>query len=233
MRTILLACVGASMVAGCASQPPITSYVTERNAFSVPEVGTVAVATIGSELLSQGVSSEHDVLTLHNPIKLLGGFVLNPGSYPKTGESEEATFYGATYTEGITWADGSPKGYVKGGVMASPINYVRYTPATNEICLQASLDMPRCADAGPVTFEKRTAVSAESFQQTLLYNGKIGNTLTIAYREFSRGMARDAFSNEVQYDLGASDIIAYKGAQLRVIRADNTSIEYEVISNFN
>lgn len=232
MRALVMG-VGVALLSGCASNGPVTTYVTERNAFSIPEVGTVAVATIGSELLSQGVSSEHDVLTLRNTINLLGGFALNPGSYPKTGESDEAIFYSATYTEGITWADGSPKGYAKGGVMASPINYVRYTPATNEICLQASLDMPRCADAGPVTFEKRSAVSADSFQQTLLYNGKIGNTLTIAYREFSGGMARDAFSNEVRYDLSASDIIAYKGAQLRVIRADNTSIEYEVISNFN
>lgn len=226
--------IGASvaLVAACASGPT-TTYVTERSAFSVPAVGTVAVATIGSELLSQGVSSEHDVLTLQDTITVMGGYTLSPGSYPKTGDGEGASFYGATESEGLTWADGSPRGFVKLGVIAAPVTSLRYSPDTNEICVLAALTIPRCSDAGPVTFGQRTAVSADSFQQTLLYNGKIGNTLTISYREFSGGRARDAFSNEVRYDLGASDIIAYKGAQLRVIRADNTSIEYEVISNFN
>ena len=45
-------------------------------------------------------------------------------------------------------------------------------------------------------------------------------------------MARTAFSQEAQYDLSASNIIAFKGAQLKILNATNESIEYEVLSHF-
>ena len=41
------------------------------------------------------------------------------------------------------------------------------------------------------------------------------------------------FNNEVEYDLGVSDEIAYKGAYLQIMEATNTRIKYKVLSNFN
>ncbi|MGR5139977.1 hypothetical protein [Vibrio jasicida] len=46
-------------------------------------------------------------------------------------------------------------------------------------------------------------------------------------------MARSAFSTEVEYDLGDSNVIGYAGARLEVIKATNTEIVYRVIKNFN
>lgn len=76
-------------------------------------------------------------------------------------------------------------------------------------------------------------VEKDSLQQTLIYNGKSGNTISIGYREFKDNLARAAFSNDVNYDLKDSKTIAYKGAVIEVIKADNQSITYKVIKNFN
>lgn len=74
--------------------------------------------------------------------------------------------------------------------------------------------------------------SANHFQQTLIYSGKIGNRITIGYRESSGSMARPAFSNDVSYDLSESRIVGYKGARLEVIDATNTEITYKVLNGF-
>ena len=90
-----------------------------------------------------------------------------------------------------------------------------------------------CRDG--LQFEKRnwTVAGSNSFQQTLLYNGKVGNKINIAYREFSSDLARPAFNNDVEYDLSESNQIGYKGALLEVIEANNQMIKYKVIKNFN
>ena len=78
----------------------------------------------------------------------------------------------------------------------------------------------------------QSTLSADSFQQTLLYNGKIGNKITLAYREFSSGLARSAYNNNVDYDLSESTIVGYKGARLEVVKATNTELTYRVLSSF-
>lgn len=72
----------------------------------------------------------------------------------------------------------------------------------------------------------------DSLQQTLLYNGKIGNRITLAYRELQNNIARPAFSNSVEYDLSESNVIGYKGARLEIIKATNTEITYRILSDF-
>lgn len=42
---------------------------------------------------------------------------------------------------------------------------------------------------------KITTKDTNSFQQTLIYNGKVGNKINIGYREFSGDLARPAFAN--------------------------------------
>ena len=76
-------------------------------------------------------------------------------------------------------------------------------------------------------------VGPNNFQQSLLYSGRVGDHIKISYREFSGDMARPAYSNDVEYDLSSSDTVTYKGARLRVLKADNEGITYVLISNFN
>lgn len=85
---------------------------------------------------------------------------------------------------------------------------------------------------GKFTITKKMSQFQDSFQQTLIYSGKVGNKINISYREFSNDMARPAFNNEAEYDLSESNQIGYKGAVIDVLEADNTKITYRLIRNF-
>jgi hypothetical protein len=90
-----------------------------------------------------------------------------------------------------------------------------------------------CQSNIPFERPKRPVLQSDSFQQTLIYSGKVGNKINIGYREFSNNLARPAFNNAVEYDLTDSRIIGYRGARIEVIDATNEFIKYKVIQNFN
>lgn len=73
---------------------------------------------------------------------------------------------------------------------------------------------------------------SNSFQQSLIYSGRIGDKINIGYREFANSQARPAFNNDVEYDFNSSNIIGYKGAEIEIIEATNQFIKYKVIRNF-
>lgn len=75
--------------------------------------------------------------------------------------------------------------------------------------------------------------SDRDLQQTLIYSGRVGNRIRIDYRESSGSYARPAFSNEAEYDLSTSNEIAYRGARIKVIQANNQKIRYIILANFN
>ena len=66
----------------------------------------------------------------------------------------------------------------------------------------------------------------------LIYNGKIDDSVKFLYREISGGYMRDAFSQEIQYDLGEGNEIGFKGARILIHNATNRTIEYEVLQHF-
>ncbi len=87
--------------------------------------------------------------------------------------------------------------------------YFYLNKADNLLCV----DGKDCVKVDHVT-EKHLipgSLRANTFKQTLLYNGKIGNRITLAYREFSNNLARDAFSNTAEYDLSESTTVGYNG----------------------
>jgi hypothetical protein len=89
-----------------------------------------------------------------------------------------------------------------------------------------------CVDA-KFTLSETLQLDTNAFQQTLIYNGGGGGKIKIGYREFKEDIARSAFSNDIEYDLSSSKIIAYKHARLEILEADNTHIKYRILANFN
>lgn len=71
------------------------------------------------------------------------------------------------------------------------------------------------------------------FKNELIYNGKQGNIIKVIYREYSNDMARPAFTQNLDYDLGEGDIISFKGCKIKVINAKNTGIQFKILSTFN
>jgi len=90
-----------------------------------------------------------------------------------------------------------------------------------------------CKSDVPFERRKKPLLASNSFQQILIYSGKVGDKIKLGYREFSNNTARPAFNNDVEYDLSESRIIGYKRARIEVIEATNRYIKYKVIKNFN
>lgn len=75
--------------------------------------------------------------------------------------------------------------------------------------------------------------STSNIDQRLIYNGRLGSSVKFTYREFdSSGYARDAFTQDVQYDLDKGTTIGFKGARIEVIHATNQQIFYRVLQHF-
>lgn len=67
----------------------------------------------------------------------------------------------------------------------------------------------------------------------LIYNGKSGQTLHITYREFSEDQARPAFDQELSYNLSEGNIIGFRGMQIEIITATNSSIQFKITQGFH
>ena len=70
-----------------------------------------------------------------------------------------------------------------------------------------------------------------SFKAELIYTGITGNTISISYREFVDNLSRPAFDHELTYDLNESDEITFRSLKIRVLKADNAKIRFEVIDD--
>lgn len=78
----------------------------------------------------------------------------------------------------------------------------------------------------------RANEEVDFFDRNLIYNGRSGDEVKFLYRELSGSTNRQAFQQEVTYDLKIGEIIGFKGARFKIIEADNIGIKYEVIETF-
>ena len=83
------------------------------------------------------------------------------------------------------------------------------------------------------TAEPWVDINRPQFLQELIYNGRVGTNVKFLYREFSGGMARAPFSQEVQYDLNEGTTIGFKGARMEILDSSNRSITYKVTKYFD
>jgi len=172
-------------------------------AVTFPEVGSVSTRNVGEALISHGYARLVPKLIIAEAGKI-GEVSVSSGSY----------YFSAENADRIKFQRGSNELYVY--------------KDSKKVCV----DKGKCSDIA-YSIEKSQGVPEKNqFQQTLLYNGKIGNRIALGYREFSGDIARPAFSNEVSYDLSESATLGYKGARIEVIKATNTEITYKLVSGF-
>ena len=213
------------LLGACAS--PNLNYLPETIAISEPPVGQTVSVRIGDTLVRQGSFTKVAAIKVEAPISLgaLGSYTIGTGYYLKQGEDHSSEYF-------------EPEGGPEGGrvtktAISDPFQSVQVMKDEQKLCGVSIFNMHFCQDNAAFTRTERHTLSSNSFQQELIYNGRVGYKLRIGYREFSDSMARQAFSNEVEYDLSTSPVIAYKGAKIEVIEATNEDIKFKVISNFN
>ncbi|TAA45751.1 hypothetical protein EA655_05575 [Pseudoxanthomonas winnipegensis] len=217
---MLLSAMAALIISGCASVK-YNGPGAKTELVDFPPVGQVTTAQVGDYLVRKGVNVQEQALVVKAPVDWMS-YDIPAGTYRQIGDDAKLWYYSPVGTGGA----------VRAGVLADPYRALAVEKkAAGEICVITVFNAKSC---GKGSFERRTVAStqAQGFQQTLLYNGRVGDKINIGYREFSNDMARPAFSNEVEYDLKASTVIGYKGAQIEVLDANNSSITYRVLKPF-
>lgn len=221
--------VAALWLSSCATP---NNYRPVSQAISFPELNTQASAAIGDTMIAQGTSTLTRGIILRE-VNRIQTYELNPGFYPQTGEDENFTYH--SYTVGNV---GNGFGWLRvGGGLLGPgmndVQSIRAAKSQQQLCAVRAIGVPFCDTEHSYDRTERAIVGENNFQQTLIYNGRVGNRIRIGYREFSGDIARPAFSNEVEYDLSDSMEINYRGARIRIVSANNQRIEYVLLSNFN
>lgn len=212
-----------TIIAGCAA--PKYNYRPVALEVSEPPIGSINTAYVGDVLLKQGSYTEHDSIYLQEDQQVGWAYTVLQGYYLKQGQDDASAFYKP--------APGANGGGVDKAVLADPWKSVQAFRQEQKICVITVFNVQVCKEGASFTRQKKPVLRGDAFQQTLIYSGKIGNKINVGYREFSGSMARPAFNNDVEYDLGASNNIGYKGAKLEIIEATNELIKYRVIRNFN
>lgn len=183
---------------------------------SFPDIGETNTVSIGENLLEQGKKTKVEVWDVGSPFKV-SLVPIGHGEFVKVGEDEQ--YYYVRHIDAPNIPDS-----------------IRLKKGTNEVCYIGLNHMSYCGNAPKnqkIEFRDKYIVSKDTFQRSLVYNGRVGNKVNIAYREFYGDIARPAFNNNVEYDLATSKTIAYKGALIEVIEADNQTVKYKVLRNFN
>ena len=190
---------------------------TFKKFIDVPKAGEVTTAFVGDHMVQKGYIVEEKVLVVEKLID--GGYYdIPPNEYKQIGYDEVDEFFSSSGIKESLWAD--------------PDEALAVEIGQNKTIRVISIYGGEYPYEGEFSLQKRLAARSNSFQQTLIYNGRIGNKINIGYRELSNDYARPAFNNDVEYDLSASNIIGYKGAKIEVIEADNSSITYKLLRNF-
>jgi len=214
MRGIIF--FGAITLTGCTSVA-LNGAETKFTKVDYPSVGAVTTAYVGDQLVQKGEVVEEKVLRVNS---FVDGAIydIQPGTYQQIGHTAQENFFSAN-------------GVVRAVLADPPKALVLSKKEGAQLCVISVFNNPYCYE-GDYEVKTRVSERGTSFQQTLIYSGRVGNKINIGYREFSSSLARPAFNNDVEYDLSISNIIGYKGAQLEVISADNNSIKYRVVKNF-
>lgn len=220
-----VAVLSALALSGCVTTN--TNYRPVAIDISEPPLGQVVTAEVGGTMLKQGRYTEHDAIFLPGTVKVgvIGTYTFSRGYYVREGEDAKNEFY---HPE-----PGPEGGRVDKGALTDPYKTLLVQKSDGMLCGVSVFNARVCERNVPFERLKRPALTADGFQQTLLYSGRIGNKINISYREFSNNMARPAFNNDVEYDLSESMVIGYKGAEIEIVEATNRLIKYRVIRNFN
>ena len=81
--------------------------------------------------------------------------------------------------------------------------------------------------------ETRFKSEMGTIQQSMEYMGRNGDILKFLYTEFYNGLARPAFNREFVVDLNLSNTLNFSGAEVEIINASNTILEYKITKYFD
>ena len=225
------------LIIGCSTAAVTNIIPSSTQTIDAPDIGVMVSGTLGSTLVAKGFKTTHQgvEVTTDGCVGSCTAFAscnyrqvlvgqrapLNqqmPGSKRKSGEDALCATLKMRFVASTNCGGGEHLWFVCKGESGwfSPDVILR-----NELEISAGLKEVEVVD-----------VNRPSFVQEFIYNGRYEDNLKFIYREFSDDLARPAFTQEVQYDLGAGNQIGFKNLLIEVINATNTNISYKVIQSF-
>ncbi|WP_343632650.1 hypothetical protein [Roseateles sp.] len=222
LRRIAAAAAAFSLV-GCATQSSF--YRPQISAVNEPAIDAEVTVPVGERMLTQGMFVRQDGFSLLASFKPSWAYTLSVGDYVKTGDGDLGEFFMPKFNS-------TGGGSVEKALLADPWKALLLRK-DGQLCVVTVFSAYTCDSNPPLVRKTFNTVTEQSFQQTLIYSGRVGNKINIGYREFTSDMARMAFNNNVEYDLTESTTIGYRGAEIEVIEATNRSIKYKVKRYFS
>lgn len=209
-----------SSLSACVS--PVSNYAPEQQDYTSPAVGDTSTVSVGEKILLDSVGTNSEAIEIKEQERVGIAYTVFPGHFLKQGETDEAIFYKLSFQQGAARIERQTFGEAYTAVMVRK--------EEGDFCIVTVTNAYACDDE--VIFEKSNVQieSDDYLTKTLIYNGKVGNIITIGYEE--EGPSTPESRNVVQYDISESPIINYKSATIEVLRATKSDLKYRVISTF-
>ncbi|AGO54024.1 hypothetical protein SOD_c10290 [Serratia plymuthica 4Rx13] len=158
------------MLAGCTS--PKYNYTPATQQISEPPIGSTNTAYVGDSLLRQGISAQLDGIKVTAPARVSWGYTVTPGEFKKIGEDGQNEFYMPT--------PGASSGGVDKAVLADMWQAVMAKKGSQTLCVITVFSVSTCENGMPFQRIKLNMSAESDFQQTLLYNGRVGKKSILA-----------------------------------------------------
>ncbi|HGP3622915.1 TPA: hypothetical protein ACLH5A_004719 [Yersinia enterocolitica] len=217
--TIPLSVIALLVLTGCAPKS-ITHQVSSQEYIS-PEKGTTNTAYMGDPIIKSATGYKTEIISLGDASGSLSA--IKKGTYCHTGNN--------IFANPIDKSSVGLKNLY--GVVVNAVNYVTYDKVKNTV----SPPNGTSYNSNEISIkysQNGLCLISDSLERTIEYNGKSAATLKFTYREFSKNMARAAYTTDFSADLPDGDgVVSYKGAKFKVNKADNSSINYTVINGFD
>jgi hypothetical protein len=221
-------------LSGCSYGKYITQINFNEEATVDPEIGVVTTSTLGEPIITAGYGHYSKILevisTFSNKDFTGGTMYISKGLYELIYSESKYDYYRPinrkqTYYLNVSGEERSE--YYNSQIRLSSSNEI-------SVILSNGLAMPGDYTNG-LNYKLIDSMFIEkenSFQQTMLYLGKVGDVVKFSYREFTNDHIRASFTTEISYDLSESKIIGFKKFQAEIIEASNTQLKYKLISSF-
>jgi hypothetical protein len=233
MVRILLSIIVFLSLVGCGST---LEFIDEkkgvRNTKNVylPVVNQKTSASLGERLMYQASGTEVDCLTPLVTKNDAAGF----GTFSMTLQ-ENIELCANSVGSNMFFSDNKILSYNAN----STIEYKKFVleeklnDGSSNLCWTGSKGY--CLNFKDNELSRRTkfVIVPNTLQQSIEYMGSDGSIAKFIYSELSDNRARPAFNRDFQVDLSKGDTVNFKGAEVEIISATNTTIEYRVLKYFN
>lgn len=225
----LLYMMMAFMISGCVSplqQAEIQKGQVIEEPLYIPLVNENVAVSLGETMMFQGIGWNVDCIkpNITKSITKSGGWTLEIMANQKIcGDSEGTNKFNPKYS---VWGKGA-------NTYDYSVVEVVKKDGTSDLCLLGY--KTHCINYKQSEIIRSTdfRYAMNSLQQSIEYMGRDGDVVKFLYTEFKDNMARSAFNREFIIDFSKGNTLNFKGAEVEIIKATNTSINYKVIKYFN